>query len=266
LSFIFQNTADTEKSVRKNSCALRTSGVMDDFLPSEMNNLVYYTTEACNATMRELLRISPKTIKGRLGAIIVKLLRISNPPQIGMALKDVMRCSVDDIAELHAMFGITIESLARLSFYPAVAARVPVVGNGRCCSLAFLGEDPAVYAFIVYSKAQADDQEVNESGLSFVSYNGRKVWATSGMVLSLNNPDSIDVHYMPGSSADILYTSHLDRIKTAAPGALREFDAENLWYAVRAIEDMVADYHIERRVFRPMTIAEVQAVVKKEKR
>lgn len=92
--------------------------------PAEQCDPVYFATEARNATFRELWRLTPPTISGKLLAILVKTLRLTGPPQIGIAFDNVVRCSPEDVPELHATFDDTIRPLKSLSFYPTQAMKI----------------------------------------------------------------------------------------------------------------------------------------------
>jgi hypothetical protein len=226
---------------------------------------IYYVTEARNATLRELLRLSPPTVSGKLGALFLKILKPASPPQMGMAFNDPLRCSVADIPELTKMFDSTIRSLAHLSFSPSIAMRLPTLGEGSCCSLALLGKVPTVYANIVHSKAWANGQEYDESGLSFISRDATTVWVTSGLARTLNSPQVFNVEHYPAHSPEILYTAHCKRIKAVPPETLRVFDIENLWFTLRENEAMITEFNIGRGVFRPMTTTEIRAITKGKK-
>lgn len=220
---------------------------------------VYYATEARNATLRELLRMSPPTMGGKLGAILLKILRVPGSPQVGMALHDVARCSPADVLELRAMFDDTITRLSQLGFSPTIAQRLPILGDGRCSSLAFVGNDPTVYAIIVY----ASSQEYDESGLSFISRNATTIWTTSNMAQTLDNPQAFNTHYRPGMSPEHLYSTHYKRLKEVPTNTLRIFDdEEKLWSTLREIEALVTEFNVKRGVFRPMTISEIEAVLR----
>jgi hypothetical protein len=184
---------------------------------------------------------------------------------MGMAFNNALRCSVADIPELKKMFDNTIKSLASFGFSPSIAMRLPILGEGSCCSLALLGNVPIMYAIIVYSKAWTNGQEYDGSGLSFISRDTTTVWATSGMAQMLNNLNSFNVEHYPDHSPESLYTAHCERIKAVPPETLRVFDIENLWFTLRENEAMITEFNTGRGVFRPMTITEVRAITKGKK-
>ncbi|WP_172637468.1 hypothetical protein [Thioflavicoccus mobilis] len=163
------------------------------------------------------------------------------------------------------MFDSTITSLAQLSFSPAIAARLPILGEGSCCSLALLGETPNMYANIVYSKAWANGQEYDESGLSFISRGATTVWVTSGLARTLDSPQVFNVVHYPNHSPESLYEAHCERIKAVPPETLRAFDIENLWLALCENEAMITEFNTGRGVFRPMTTTELKAITKGKK-
>jgi hypothetical protein len=238
---------------------------MEEMSTVDEPDQIYYVTEARNATLREVLRMSAPTVSAKLGAIILKILRPASPPQIGMALNNLLRCSVDDIPDLKKMFDSTITSLAQLGFSPAIAVRLPILGEGRCCSLALLGKEQKVYANIVYSKAWANGQEYDESGLSFISRDATTVWVTSGLARTLNSPQVFNVVHYPNHSPESLYGAHCERIKAIPPKTLRVFDIENLWGSLCENEEMITEFNTGRGVFRPMTATEIKAITKGKK-
>lgn len=233
---------------------------MEEMSTVDEPDQIYYVTEARNATLRELLRISAPTFSAKLGAILQKILRPSSPPQIGMALNNLLRCSVDDIPELKKMLDRTIASLAQLGFSPAIAVRLPILGEGRCCSL--LGKEPKVYANIVYSKAWANGQEYDESGLSFISRDATTVWVTSALARTLNIPQVFKVVHYPNHSPESLYGAHCGRIKAVPQKTLRVFDIENLWVTLCENEAMITEFNRGRGVLRPLTTTEIKAITK----
>ena len=183
-----------------------------------------------------------------------------------MAINDAIRCSTDDISELHEMFHSTIRNLAHLGFSPIIAQRLPILGEGSCCSLAFLGNDPTEYAIIVYTKAWANGQEYDESGLSFISRDETSIWVTSSAIRRLKSPRNFKVQHFPDRSPDFLCTTHRERMKAIPKEILRVFDTENLLFALREIDALITEFNIARGVLRPMTIAEIGAVTKDEDR
>lgn len=246
--------------------AIGTMETAQDILTNGESNPVYYVTEARNATLRELLRMCPPTIRGKLGAFLLKILRLDSPHKFGMAINDAIRCSIDDISELHEMFHSTIRDLAHLGFSPIIAQRLPILGEGSCCSLAFLGNDPTEYAIIVYAKAWANGQEYDESGLSFISRDETTIWVTSSVIQRLKSSRNFNVQHFPDNSPDFLRTTHRRRMKAIPKEMLRVFDAENLLFALREIDALITEFNIARGVLRPMTIAEIGAVTRDEDR
>lgn len=226
--------------------------------PTAASGPIYYVTEIRNATLGELWRMSAPTISGKLGVILVKTLRLSSPPQVGMAFDDPLRCSVSDIPELTKSFDQTIRSLTRLGFSPDVAMRLPMLGEGTCCSLAFLGNKPTVYAQIVYGKMDSNGQELEESGLSFVSRDASTIWVTSAMPRLLNVPKMFNAQHHPGQSPESLLDAHNQRIGHIPEETLRVFDTESLSSTLREHESIITDFNVSRGFFRPMTDAEIR--------
>jgi hypothetical protein len=227
---------------------------------TDMPERIYYATEPRKATLTELLRVAPSSFKGRCSAILVKALQIKNPAQSGMAYNSVERCSVEDIPDLINKFNSTIGVLATLGFSPAIAMRLPVLGEGSCSSLALLGSIPTVYAIILYGRMPANGQEQEEFGLSFVSRSATTVWATSNAEQRLNDPPMFDVKHFPRHSPESLYSEHMTRIKSVPANSLRRFDADSLWNSLVEVEAMVTEFNVARGVLRPMTQAEMRAV------
>ncbi len=232
--------------------------------PLENPDRIYYATEPRNATLGELWRMAPPTIEGKLGALLVKLFRLAGPPQIGIAFDDVIRCSPDDVAELQAAFHDTIPVLAQLGFSPALAMQFSVIGDGHCSALAFLGNDPTVYAIIVYSGARATGREDTEAGLSFISRDATTIWATSNMLQTLDTPPIFNTQHLPGSSPERLHTVHCEKIKVVSAKDLRRFDTDELWSTLRENEALITRFNLGRGVFRPMTVSEIAAASKIE--
>lgn len=220
---------------------------------------VYYATEARNATLRELWRMAPPTVGGRLAALLVKALRLAPRPAFGMALDDPVRCSPAEVPELRAAFEKTLGSLAQLGFQPAVAMRYAVVGCGRCSALAFLGRDPTVYALVVHSRACAGGREHDASGLSFLSRDETTVWATTSMPQALDVPPLFRPRHLPGCTPERLHEAHGERRGAVPEEALRRFGPEELWSALCEHEAEITRFQRERGVFRPMTASEVAA-------
>jgi len=230
--------------------------------PVENADRVYYATEPRNATLRELWRMAPPTVGGKMGAILVKIFKLASPPQIGIAFDDVIRCSPGDVPQLQAAFHDTMPVLAQLGFSPALAMQLPVIGDGHCSALAFLGNDPTVYAIIVYSEARANGREDTESGLSFISRDATTIWATSGMARTLDNPPIFKTRHLPRSSPERLHAVHGERMKMVSTETLRRFNTDELWSTLRENEALITRFNIERGVFRPMTASEIAAASK----
>lgn len=221
------------------------------------STVVYYATNTRRATLGELLRMSPPGIPGKLTAILVKVLQLQIQPQMGMALYDARLVPFSEIPELYEYFSKQIDSLEGLGFHQAAALRMPMVGGGSCCSLAFLGRDSLVYANIVYSRALADGRAYGESGVSFVSRGDSAVWATTSMNRLLDSPACIRIIYCPGCSVERLLETHINHISAVTPRDLKHLSAGDLCSALLEVETMVADFNIARGVFRPLTDAEV---------
>jgi hypothetical protein len=235
---------------------------MHDISQVNKSERVYYVTEARKATLRELWRMSPSTIKGKLSAILYKLLGLASSPQIGMAQNDAVRCSANDLPELQEKCENTIRSLGQLGFSPTIWMRLPILGEGSACSLALLSKDPTVYAIIVYVNALANGQEHSQSTLSFVSLHTTTIWVTSSGVQELNSPQNFNVQYFPNSSPEFLCTTHSERMQAVPTETLQTFDAENLWSTIRKTERLITQFNIQRGVFRPIMSAEVDSITK----
>ncbi len=214
---------------------------MDDRCP-----VVFYTTDVRNARLSELLRMCPPGPLGKLSAVLVKVLRIPGPVLMGMAFHDVRCCTFQEIPELFQHFTEEIRILEEMGFSSATALRVPMAGRGSCCSLAFLGEDPAVYANLVFSRTEVKGREYGESGLSFVSRDASIVWATSGMSHLLDGPDGIRTLYCPPGPVEKLLEAHLSRLVDVPKSTLRHFEAEELLPALLELEAMITDFNIAR--------------------
>ncbi len=225
-----------------------------------LNPLVYYTTDARRAKLPELFRMSPPGPFGKLSVILVKLLQLPSPVHMGMALCNAHQCSFSEIPELFQRFDKEVDALGEMGFRPVVALRMPITSAGSCCSLAMLGEDPTVYANIVFSSAAVGGREYGESGVSFVSREESEVWATSSMAHMLDGPACVRALYCPGFPVERLHKTHFQRLSAVPPSALRHFSPETLWSDLLEMEAMVTDFNIARGVFRPLTASEVASL------
>ena len=231
-------------------------------LPNAMLSTTYFATEARNATFRELWRIAPPTMGGKLLAVMVKLFRLTGPPPFGFALKDIVRCEPMEVPELQAQSASTITALKRLGYEPTVAMSIPLLGDGYGQALAFLSEEPTVFAVIVQSEIRTNGNIERESGLSLVSRDSATIWSTTSMRQKLSNPPNINAKYFPGISPEDLQARHSARLRSLPTTSLRRFNADVLWDTLRENELRNREFNLQRGVFRHMTVAEVEALTR----
>ncbi len=77
---------------------------------------------------------------------------------------------------------------------------------------------------------------------------------------TLNNPPMFEAVYLTGIGAEELHAAHRERMQTFAASSLRRFTCDVLWDTLRENESLIREFNLNRGVFRPMTIAEVEAV------
>ena len=220
----------------------------------------YFTSEGKNATLRELMRIASPSLGGKMSAVLVKLFRLTQPPQVGFAPYNLERRSPSELSWLQDIYEDDIATLATLGFIPTVGLSIPTIGNAQSNGIAFLGNDPTSFATIDHSETTANGETHLESGLSFVSCSVDTIWGTTTFPKRLNNPPNFKSVYLPGYSPTELHAAHRNRISLIPPNSLRSFSSDVLWNTLKEHETATTTFNVRRGLLRSMTVAEVNAL------
>ena len=233
--------------------------------PSSGVNPEYLATDIRKATLRELWRIAPPSLLGKLMVVVFqKVFRLTSPPTFGIAADSAFRCDLVEVQGLMAYHKDTIATLERLGYLPEFGTKQLILGNGFANELTFFGDDPTTFAILSYTEIRTDGNVLQVGHLEFVSRNATTIWCTANSQHLFDNPPIFKIVYLTGIDAETLLDTHRERMQPFRSESLRRFTPEVAWETQRESESFMREFHLNRGVYRFMTNAEVDAILQSE--
>ena len=219
----------------------------------------YYRFDSRNVTFAEYRRLTPGF--GFLIAALLKILRIPLP--VRMALPYPGEIQVREPSELpEGMYSRLVPFIApceREGLRSKFFYQEPMIApDSRTLGVALLSDDQLIYGFLAEAENNTAVGIQRRIDLSLITplSNGRMI-VTGRSKQSLDSPPDLEKEVLPDAPVDQVIARHRDRLRSLRGtqpvpimGRLEDF--------ILKMERLGFDYFVRRRVYVPMTDAEVE--------
>ncbi len=220
----------------------------------------YYRFDASKLTLAELWRCSNNRLEFVIAAIC-KLFGVNTAPPFGIANADrlvrVAPAAVPEYARREVM--ALSEQAQTLGMTPGLCFTHPTVGAVRGYGWHMYGGDRATVMAISYVRIVANAAVQEKALYAFVSelQDGRYL-ITAGSKQEEDSPPNYEGEYLRGQPMKEVLQRHRERLRYETATPVPVANEAQLERFVFEYERGSTDYQVERRLFVPMSIEEVE--------